>query len=309
MTPQRPQSPRAYLRSQKDRAARAAKDTGGTAGELLQLHFHRRLLARVFHGSDAKNWVLKGGQAMLVRWPSARYSADIDLLSAEDNTDAAVEALKTIAALRLDDGIWFAHLSTSDQTHVDRPTRKVTFMAMFENAPLHHRVPVDVVAAGHMPRGPIALEPLKPVFKTDSTPWPDARVFPVEDHVAEKICAMYELYRADARPSTRYKDLVDLALFACNTRLDGAEMHRILRDEVDRRRKRGMVLELPEAFRAPDPHSWAAGYRKAASDVRELADELRTLEGVTPLADAFITPLLRAEPPLGHWNPAEQRWR
>jgi hypothetical protein len=63
-------------------------------------------------------------------------------------------------------------------------------------------------------------------------------VFPIEDHVAEKICAMYERYRTGGNPSTRYKDLVDLALFALfalKASPPGAEVHRILRDEVERR--------------------------------------------------------------------------
>jgi hypothetical protein len=246
---------------------------------------------------------------MLLRWPNARYTTDVDLLSAEETTDAAVEALKTAAALRLNDEIWFDHISTSEQTHVERPTRKVSFMAMFENAKLNHRVSVDVVVSGHEPRGTVTTEPLEPAFESDCGPWPDARVFPVEDHVAEKICAMYEQHKAKRIPSTRYKDLVDLALFALKTSLPGEETHRILRDEVDRRIKRGMFLELPAAFEVPDARSWAGGYRKAAKDVRELPEDLRTLEGVHALVDAFVTPLLQPEPPAGRWRPDERAWR
>jgi hypothetical protein len=273
------------------------------------LHFHRRLIARVFHGDDATNWVLKGGQAMLVRWPAARYSTDIDLLSTEDTTDAAVEALTAAAALRLDDEIWFDHISTSEQTHVERPTRKVLFMAMFENAKLNHQVSVDVVVSGHLPQGTVTTEPLEPAFPSDCRPWPAARVFPIEDHVAEKICAMYERYKAGGNPSTRYKDLVDLALFALKAPLPGNETHQILRDEVDRRAKRGMILRLPDTFQVPDPRSWTSGYHNVAKGVRELPEELRTLNGVNALADAFITPLLHPEPPAGHWRPDERTWR
>jgi hypothetical protein len=110
-------------------------------------------------------------------------------------------------------------------------------------------------------------------------------------------------------PSTRYKDLVDLALFALKASLPGAEMHRILRDEVERRENRGMVLELPDAFRVPDPHSWTNGYRKVAQGVRELPEELPTLDGAHALADAFITPLLQSEPPAGQWRPDERTRR
>jgi predicted nucleotidyltransferase component of viral defense system len=309
MPSQRTRTPRGYLDSQKNRAKNRAETTGVSTGELLQQHFHRRLIARVFHGDDASNWVLKGGQALLVRWPAARYSTDIDLLSAEDTTDAAVDALKTAATLRLADQIWFSHLRTSAQTHVERPTRKVSFMAMFENAPLNHRVQVDVVTSGHRPRGSIATEPLRPPFASDCAPWPEVRMFPIEDHVAEKICAMYERHQAGGHPSTRYKDLVDLSLFALKSPIPGKEAHEILHDEIARRRKRGMVVDPPARFEVPDPRSWKGGYHKVAQGVRGLPSEFRTLEGVHTLADAFVTPLLQATPPRGRWNPEERAWR
>ncbi|HET6290366.1 MAG TPA: nucleotidyl transferase AbiEii/AbiGii toxin family protein [Amycolatopsis sp.] len=206
MPSQSPKTPRGYLDSQKNRARNAAETTGVSTGELLRLHFHRRWIARVFHGGEASNWVLKGGQALLVRWPSARYSADIDLLSVEDTTDAAVDALKTAAALRLADHIWFSRLRT--------------------------------------------FEPLEPPFASDCAPWPDARMFPIEDHVAKKICAMYERHQAGGHPSTRYKDLVDLALFAVKSSISGKEIHEILHDEIARRRKRGMVVNPPAGVEA-----------------------------------------------------------
>ncbi|WIY03989.1 nucleotidyl transferase AbiEii/AbiGii toxin family protein [Amycolatopsis mongoliensis] len=306
--PKRPASPRAYISSQKSRAENAARITGGRANELLDLHFHRRLIARVFDGDDAVNWVLKGGQAMLVRWPTARYSTDVDLLSIEDSTDTAVEALKAAAARRLGDDIWFRHLGTSEQTHVDRPTRKVKFMTMFGTAPLNRQVSVDVVVSGHLPQGEITTEPLQPPFDTDCTPWPEARVFPFEDHVAEKICAMYERHRAGGNPSTRYKDLVDLILFALKAPLPGAGTHRILRDEIARRRGRGMVLELPDRFRLPDEKTWPGGYAKIAGQVADLPGNLRHMKDARLLADAFLTPLLQAEPPAGRWQPDQRTW-
>lgn len=309
MATKRPLTPSAYLASQKSRARNRSKETGIPAGELLQLHFHRRLIARVFHGEDAANWVLKGGHALLIRWPAARYSTDIDLLSSEATTESAVEALIAVAALRLDDSLWFDHLTTSEQTHVERPTRKVTFMAMFDNARLNHTVNVDVVVSGHVPRGVVTTEPLEPAFVSEADPWPDARVFPVEDHIAEKICAMYERYRAGGNPSTRYKDLVDLALFALKAPVCGNRMHEILRDEIERREKRGMVLELPGAFQVPHLQSWTGGYGKAARNVGELPPDLRTLDGVHPLVHAFLTPLLQSVPPTGHWRPDERVWR
>lgn len=108
-------------------------------------------------------------------------------------------------------------------------------------------------------------------------------------------------------PSTRFKDLVDLVPIACNSTVDGVVTHQALHAEVRRRRAAGTHLDLPEAFAVPDA-SWTAGYRAEAAKTKELSAEHLTLEGATPLADAFITPLLREQPPSGRWRPARLRW-
>jgi predicted nucleotidyltransferase component of viral defense system len=212
-----PPTPGGYRNSIQNRAKNAAaKIPGQTAGELADLYYHRRLLARVFH-ADPDSWVLKGGQALLVRWPAARYSTDIDLLGNQNTTDDAVKALIETAKVQLDDHIRFRHQKTTDQTHVDRPTRTVYFRAMLGNLILRRDVKVDVVVSGHAPRGTVVTEPLEAPFNVDCHTWPDVRMFPIEDHVAEKTCAMYEKHRAAGNTSTRYKDLADLAIIALNS--------------------------------------------------------------------------------------------
>jgi hypothetical protein len=101
MTTPPPMSPRAFTSSLNARAANASKATGIPTRELLERYFHQRLLARVFHADDA-GWVLKGGQALLVRWPKARYSTDVDLLrTGEDSTiDEAVTALIEVVSTK-----------------------------------------------------------------------------------------------------------------------------------------------------------------------------------------------------------------
>jgi predicted nucleotidyltransferase component of viral defense system len=303
-----PPTPGGYKSSILNRAKSAAANTPGvTAGELMGLYYHRRLLARVFH-TDPARWVLKGGQALLVRWPAARYSTDIDLLGDQADTDEAVAALIKAAAVELDDHISFEHQKTTDQKHVDRPTRTVYFRAMFGNVELRRDVKVDVVVSGHTPRGAVVAEPLDAPFTVECDVWPEVRMFPLEDHVAEKICAMYEKHRIAGNDSTRYKDLADLAIIALNSPFDGALLHATLLEEVQRRRDRRMVLELPATFNVPNS-TWRSGYGKIARTVRELPAELNTFAGVQPLIDAFLTPLLQSTPPTGTWTPQARRWR
>ena len=302
-----PLNPQAFTSSLRARATNTSKTTGIPTRELLERYYHRRLLARVFH-TDGEGWVLKGGQALLVRWPKARYSTDVDLLHTveEATIDDAVAALITAVSTELDDYLRFDHHDTSRESAGNRPSRKVRFRVMFGLRQLT-MVSVDVVVAGLAPQGDLLVEQLVAPFTVDSSPWPMIRMWPLEDHVADKIAAMYERHGERLRPSTRFKDLVDLMLIANNSTMDGAITHAALRTEVLRRQTAGTHLVLPDAFAVPDP-AWSAGYRAEAAKAHELPDDLRTLDSATPLADAFITPLLGQEAPQGMWQCANRAW-
>ena len=132
-------------------------------------------------------------------------------------------------------------------------------------------------------------------------------MWPLEDHVADKIAAMYERHRKQLLPSTRFKDLVDLVLIAQKSTLDGRITHAALHAEVRRRQVAGTHLVLPPVFTVPG-RSWLSGYRAEARKAHELPAEHHTLEGATPLANAFITPLLQQHATSGTWQFNRLRW-
>jgi len=65
-----------------------------------------RFLARLFSTGE-RNWVLKGGTALLARVRSARHSQDIDLFAQTGTIDAAVVEIQRAAALDLADHFHF----------------------------------------------------------------------------------------------------------------------------------------------------------------------------------------------------------
>ncbi|WP_020497431.1 nucleotidyl transferase AbiEii/AbiGii toxin family protein [Sciscionella marina] len=300
-TPRPPITPAGYQQRINSRAANAAQHSTLSKSQLIGIYYYRRLLARVFT-ADPGYWTLKGGQALLARWPTARYSTDIDLLR-EGTLDEAVRALISAANTDLDDHLRFAHKDTSMPTEIERLTRKVRFRAMVGNRELHV-VSVDVVA-GDTPSGVVSTS-LESPFGPDGEPWPPVRMFPLEDHTAEKICAMYELHGHSGAASSRYKDLVDLMVIAHRSTLNGPTTHAVLQAEA-RRRQHHITLRLPSTFTLPD-RSWTSGYGRFASRVHELPRELHTLSGARPLIEAFLNPLLGADPPPGHWVPEQRRW-
>ncbi|WP_158641340.1 nucleotidyl transferase AbiEii/AbiGii toxin family protein [Amycolatopsis eburnea] len=276
-------------------AAKEALLSGVSVAELVERHYHRRLLARVFT-SQGEDWVLEGGQSLLVRWPNNRHSTDIDLISHRTTVEAAVESLI------------YVHTRTAEIQDMDRPTRKIHFEARIGLQRMAG-TSVDVVTAGERPRGSIITEPLPPAFASDCTTWPEVRMYPLEDVVSDKICALYTGYGAGGvGTSTRYKDLVDLILVAVKSTLPGEFTHRIVHLEAERRRTTGTPVRFPDRFAAPG-EDWTGGYAGAARGVGALPSDLRTLDGAFALADAFITPLLRPAPPPGLWHPGERTWR
>lgn len=296
-------TPAALLRAIGDRAKAEARARGGNPGDLLIQFYLSRLLARVFR-HEQQGWLLKGGQALLVRWPQARHSRDIDLLASNGSLDDAVGTLIAASHVDLGDFMRFEHHSTSAERQ-ERETRKVRFHA-FCGTKRATVVSVDVVA-NLEPLGVPTTQVLEAPFDIDlDTETTTVRMWPLEDHVADKIAAMYELHAG--RPSSRHKDLVDLLVIASSATLDGRTAHTALRREVHRRTAAGVDLTLPTVFTIPDRRSWDGGYRAEAANARRLDARYRTLKDAEQLADRFISPLLADQPP-GTWDHTEARWR
>jgi hypothetical protein len=85
------------------------------------------------------------------------------------------------------------------------------------------------------------------------------RAYPLADHVADKIAATYEEHGETRRPSTRYRDLVDLVAIVNGASVSAEAQSCALRSEFDRR-----GLTVPEHFDVPDPALWARGYAAEA---------------------------------------------
>jgi len=128
-------------------------------------------------------------------------------------------------------------------------------------------------------------------------------VYPLVDHIADKVCALVELHpRADraAQASTRYRDLVDLVVIAHTQSPDGARLRRALTAEATRR-----GISLPHALSAPGAPGWAAGYARVARDVPGLAE--RTLDSAMVTAHRFLDPVLDGTV-TGAWQPDRLHW-
>ena len=299
-------SPSDFRRHLTRRANQISRTTGRSAGDLLQQHYLARLTARVFH-DDPHGWLIKGGQAMLVRYPNARHSRDVDLVysaGVEPDMDEAIATLRRAATVDLNDYLRFEFLDCK-QPALGASGRKVRFNAYIGTIQVIV-LGVDLVV-DHQPIGKSITRQLEPVIDLDEiTVWPKVRLYPIVDHLADKICAIIERHGKDNLPSARYRDLVDLVLIIQTESIDGHDLHDVLRTEIRRRQARGTVITLPDRFDVPNAYDWESGYRKQAKNVTNL-DEFRTLDQAVLFGAAFVDPLLGPNPP-GTWNPEDRRW-
>ncbi len=126
-------------------------------------------------------------------------------------------------------------------------------------------------------------------------------VYPLVDHIADKVAAILQTYGTGRVPSTRYKDLVDLVAIISQATVEASEQYVALRSEADRRR-----IDLPDAFSVLDRDLWEKGY--AAEAGRSLLATALTLDGALAVVKPFLDPLLDGTA-AGMWDPKGGRWR
>lgn len=299
-------SPTAFKAALKQAALNMKKKTGMSVPELMNVFYFNRLSARVFT-ADPDGWLIKGGQALLVRYRgAARLSRDIDLqcASPDRTVEEAVTLLKEAAALDLGDFLRFAPGKFSGHSEEGRGG-KLAFTVYLGTAKAAD-LKVDIVV-GRSLTGIPETRPLQSAVDLEwPDEWPRVRLYPVIDHVADKICAMYERHGDDGKfGSNRYRDLADLLLITQQENIDGAQAHRALHGEAERRRSLGTVLTFPGKFETPG-EDWPDGYPGQAALVLGL-EGCRTFDEASTAAGKFINPLFDGSVQ-GAWDPQRRAW-
>lgn len=278
-----------------DRLRSLASTSGRSATHLRRQFAYDRLLARLFH-AGTQEWILKGGVSMIARLDSARHTADVDLVAAVNSTDAALEALRTAATRDLGDFFGFRFESPRALVQGVAGVRIAT--EAWLGPRLFERFGVDlvtgVVIAGQLEEA----EPLLPL----SIPGlirPRYRLYPLVDSIADKVMAMVETHQG--RPSSRFRDLVDLVLIAHSQVVCADDLAVALASERLRRRHPKV-----DALTVPDEALWRSGYGTVARGVPGIAE--KTLVEALPLAKRFIDPVLAGTVDGRAWDPAALAW-
>ena len=282
-----------FERALGDLMARLAASSPYRVPQLRRHFAYGRLLARLFtHQPDL--WVLKGAVGLLTRIPGqARHSIGLDLYFS-GRVEAALEALREAAALDLGDFFTFDIERGPVLTGTIGGTQlRVT---AYLGDKVFERFRVDVVVTSTMTAAPEPAPPFEPV-RVQGLHSVDYRTHPMADQIADKVAAMTGTYAG--RPSSRYRDLVDLVLIATTQAIDGDALHAALLSE---HRRRGLEPNPHPALPSAD---WPEGYRRIAAQVLGFAylDATEAVELVGRLIEPVLAVLTKAR-----WNPKRLEW-
>ena len=166
--------------------------------------------------------------------------------------------------------------------------------ASFVGAEEKDPVLIDL-SLGCQPVGtPIVVEPSNRVTipGVQTSPY---LLYPLEDQLADKLCAIMEL-QPGGYPSSRMKDLLDVLLIEKTQTIDSTLLSLAITAECGRRN-----MEVPAAFCAPG--FWAASFSRFA----KTNGMVISFDGACEFASKFFDPILRHET-TGKWIPEKRCW-
>ncbi len=270
---------------------------------------YRRLLARLFT-AQPERWVVKGGAALLLRLDPNRTSNDIDLAYVADAGEHAValEALTAAAGHDLGDFFTFeiarGRALTVDPAHPLERALSVPVMTRVGRTTFAE-FSVDL----GLPRADLDIEWVEPTPTLTAEPavdvTPPVALLALPAQIADKACAIFERHGDEQTPSSRARDLADIAMIATQKPIDGTSLVQHLDREQARRIAAGMLRgPLPNTF-SLDPEQraeWLTRWAKATRNAPIAFEDAERLSGV------FLDPVLDGSASGKRWEPARLVW-
>ena len=289
-------SPAAFRRALTDKLRSKAETSRWTLAQLQRQMAYDRLLERLYLVDEG--WVVKGATALLARDIGVRATIDIDVYRAAAR-DVAEADLRAAAAK--DIGDWFAFELGAARSVADAAAAGMRLpVAAYIGTTVWASFHFDLVGSDlRMTGEPESVPPLARVVMPDVEQH-GYRAYPLVDHIADKVAAMFELHGEAGRPSTRYKDLVDIVAIVISASVDAGPQLTALRSEAARR-----GITLPARLSVPDRALWERGY--AAEAGRSLLPTAHTLDDAVATVTPFLDPLLDGSA-AGTWDFAHRRW-
>lgn len=239
-----------------------------------------------------------------------RFTQDIDLARAREwnNVEEIRQEFEKIAQRKTNDPFTFEVTSVKLQSAstpdgYSTPTVQVKLSARlgtkrFENI----KIDVSIQRHTQLPLELVHIDPIlnqvskKGEYRSFCIP-----VIAIESHLADKICAMYELHRSGV--SNRYRDLADIIQIIRTHDFSAEKLVEILKHETKRRH-----IAWPEQLSSPG-HNWEKGYSENAPEYTGLPDDLHTLQASLDYAGVCLNEVLQRKRAYGTWSHQEYCWK
>lgn len=287
-----------------------ARQRGVAADVIRKQYVFTLFLSRLFDADPQPPWVLLGGNALLIRTGGGRFTQDIDLArqSAWTTAEDVRRELQSLAdAPAARDPFTFIIASVEAHSEVD----PFGYGAKTANAKVQARLgsqvfevfTMDLTERRHLDV-PVDHVPLRAVIPHETlAELPSVPTTPLENHLADKVCAMYELHGRDGTsPSTRYRDLADIVRILDAGPLNAERLITVLGRESGRRR-----MKLPERLVAPSDQ-WRDAFPRQARTFAEYPSWLHPLDASLDEARSCLDPILSGERTSGTWDPETRSW-
>jgi hypothetical protein len=277
-----------------------AKDPTLDVTNLIRQAYFDRFLCRVFADGSASEWVLKGASGLLARIPNARATKDVDLYRASLGRDEALADLLRLAAVDLGDYFRFQYRGHSDALAGENQPGVEGYGVSFEillGGRSKGSLSVDLVVHSEVTGEVQSVEPANRLDlpRLVANPY---RLFPVVDHITDKLCATISDY--EGRASTREWDLVDLVVFALTQDVDATALDTALRSGLPRNN-----LDRPTRFAVPS--GWGPIYSRRIRET-PFANEFGTVPAALGLMRRFLDPVLDGSVTTGAWSHHSLTW-
>ena len=205
---------------------------------------------------EHEGWILKGGTNLLCRLRNPRNTLDLDLFRQGDRSPTArAETLHAVMDGRQVGRYTFRLGAPATGTEEDAGILRLK-VAVLDGTTTVESFNIDLSAdivlnaepdVRQVPRGDTAVLPGYPAAVR-------VRLYPIENQIADKLSAMYATYGTG--PSTRYRDLYDLAMIVDQLPFDEQTLVEALRTQQQLRR-----IAIPYTLTEP-AHGWAEAYDK-----------------------------------------------
>jgi nucleotidyltransferase AbiEii toxin of type IV toxin-antitoxin system len=297
-------------RSLSAKLGNEAKSRGVLADPVRKQYIFTIFLSRIFQNPDAP-WVLLGGNALLMRTGGGRFTQDVDLARRTPWTspeDALAELRQLSSRPHHDDPFGFELYSVTTHREADpygygAETAKVKARALLGGQHFE-TFNIDLTTRRHADT-PVDRVPLKPIIDHETLQnLPSVPIIPIEPHLADKICALYERHGpAGEKASTRYRDLADLVRIVAAIPFDAARLTTILEREAGRRR-----MKLPNVLQAPS-EDWVVDFPTIATTFADYPRAFWDLAAALEFCGNCLDEVLNGERTSGTWAPDRHSWQ